>query len=279
MSALPGTTGAECEEPNDYFMYVIFHGVFAFCDTPGRDIIDVFVARSEHYDCAAGSYMSEHVVRGPRGVLFLNGVAGASDTPGVNRMRDHEYLIHCSDRMTPSPDYGTHILLPRPSRIYWDMVIDGVKVDFALKESKTQSWAHVPIFAYRSNGKPVSLSGKDFLWAPCENEPAPITLHIWASGDMPWDQGGPKAAAELFGEQIHITLPCPFPGYRRDVPKDLQRRSYECSWKLTERFELLRKLAAALRERRNGEVCVPIPDMRIMIPIIKPSACGPAGGG
>jgi hypothetical protein len=264
--------------PPEYFVYVIFHGVFAFYDDAGSDVIDVFVAKSEEHDCMAGSYMSEHPVRGPKGILFLTGVAGAPDRAGVNRLRDHEYVIHASSRMTPSPDYGAHILLPRPSKIYWDMVIDGVKVDFALQESSTQSWAHVPIFAYRCNGKRLALCGTgDFLWTPPADERPPFTLHIWASGDMPTDGGGPKEAAKLLGESVHVTIPHPFPGYRRDVPDDLQRRSYECSWRLTERFALLRELAAALRDRKSEEDPMPLTPQTMTI--LQPSACGPVGNG
>jgi hypothetical protein len=259
--------------PPEFDFYVMFHGVFAFYEHPGSDIIDVFVAKDEAHDCMAGSFLTEHAIRGPRGVLFLEGVVPGN--PGCT-LWDHAYVIHTNREVAPSPDYGLQIRLPRPQRIYWDLLIEDVTVEFALQEEQKLCWGLVPIFAYKAATRdPITLSGMDFLWTAPKHDCPPITLHIWASGDMPWDGGGPKAAAELLGERITIKLPDPF-CYRSELPPDLAGSEHESAWRLSERYAELKNFAAALRERKSAEK---VPEFVANIMPIMPSACGPVGGG
>jgi hypothetical protein len=269
------------KEDPDYGFYVIFHGALAFHDSLDGNVVDVYMPEVAPHVYRAGSWLSEYDIRGPRQLLTLTGI----DTiiPGRDSMRGHENVITIKAPVAPGANYRAKLRFPRPHKVFYcRKVMANVAIGF--QPASGVLWAQVPVFAYKSDGKEVALTGRDFFWTPKPGEqqveePVPITLHVWATAERCGDDDGPALAAELFGERIY------FPPYQKSLPSvdeipdlnddeipDLNGRTYELYLLFYERMAWMMDFSAKLRGLKLAPEFTPGTKS-------SHTTCGPVGGG
>lgn len=195
-------------------LYVIFHGAWAFVDNASdTQYIHAFAADVPEHVFMAGSWLAEKkIIRGS--TLLLGGAFGEPDcnTGRCGCIRDPANaggFVLFPPRQACTVGAYAEIRLPRPTRIWPELVVPGVDVTIPDGAMQSNNLGLVPVFEYKIPCGPPTLrllpddpQAPNFWCGDSPGEGLATTLHLFAADDdRKREQQQPdfEAAAKLLG--------------------------------------------------------------------------------